>query len=425
MEQKNNSIFISIASYRDKQLIPSIIDCVEKAKNKNNLFFGICWQRDDDEDISEIINKYNIKVYECNWRDSKGACWARHLIQRDLFNNEDYYLQLDSHHRFIEHWDEHLFALHELAKINSDKPLIGTYGTTFWPEKNEELKNEPYKINTFESFGQDGDIISRPVYIKNHNSLPGKLIKSRLLSGHFIFGEGTFVNECMYDPNLYFRGEEITLSARAYTHGYDFYHPTYSIIWHEYLRPNSPKHWLDHVKKNGFIAEGEDRNVVSKRRQRKLFGLENSDIDFKQFGFGSKRSLHDYELYCGLDFKNMRVHKNAHDLNGDSLEPYIMSEDEWNTGMLKKYEIDVEWDLNEVTQKDDYDFWFFGFESKDGKLLYRKDFTQDNAFYHKFFNKTNNKYKAIIHSEIKPDRCVIIPHSASSGWCNRITINYT
>jgi hypothetical protein len=222
----NKSIFISIASYRDKQLVPTVLDCIAKAKYKDNLFFGINWQKDDNEDISDISKISNILIEEYDWRESRGACWARNSIQKNLYNDQDFYLQLDSHHRFIENWDEHLFDLYNDASKYSSKPLIGTYGTTFWPKNiNDKLKNEPYRINTFEAFGVDGDIISRPIFIKNHKEIfdKQKLIKARLLSGHFIFGSGSFVNECMYDPNFYFRGEELSLSARAFTHGYDFF----------------------------------------------------------------------------------------------------------------------------------------------------------------------------------------------------------
>jgi hypothetical protein len=413
------NIFISIASYRDKQLVPTVLDCISKAKYPNNLFFGINWQRDESEDISDINKLSNIKIEEYDWRESKGACWARHSIQKHLYDNQDFYLQLDSHHRFINDWDEHLFALYNEALNSSSKPIIGTYGTTFWPEKNIPLKNEPYRISTFESFGTDGDIISRPIYIKNHIAVnkERKLIKARLLSGHFIFTHGNFVNECMYDPNFYFRGEELSLSARAYTHGYDFFHPSYTVIWHEYLREKSPKHWIDHVKKNGFVEEGEHRNASSKKRQRKLFGIDHNDIDFKQYGFGNVRSLHDYELYVGLDFKNQRVHKSAYDPREEYLEPHIMTHQEWTSGMLDKYEFDIEWPLNQIPDNKNYSMFFFGFETKDGKLLYRKDLKEE-----KYLKKFTNKIKSTVYTEERPFRCVIIPLS-NSGWSNKIIIN--
>lgn len=412
-------IFVSIAAYRDTQLVPTVLDCLHKSKYPENLVFGINWQRGEDENISEIQSIPNLKIEAYDWRESKGACWARHSIQKNLFNNEEFYLQLDSHHRFLQDWDEELFSLYKEAKTLVEKPLIGTYGTTYWPDKLDPLKNEPYKINTFESFGADGDIISRPVFIKNHEKIhkDRNLIKARLLSGHFIFGSGEFVNECMYDPNFYFRGEELSLSARAYTHGYDFFHPTYTIIWHEYLRPKSPKHWLDHVKKNGFIQEGEDRNKLSKQRQRKLFGIEENDIDFRRYGFGTVRTLHDYELYVGLNFKQMLVHKFAYDPRDEQLEPYIMTEDEWNSGMLNKHHMKFNIPMNNVPDKDDYDFFFLGFESKDGKLLYRHDLKDS-----KVLKKQTNVVDMNIYSEIKPDVCCVIPFSKSSGWANKIVI---
>lgn len=417
----NKSIFISIASYRDKQLVPTVLDCISKCKNPNNIFFGINWQRDDSEDISDISKLSNIRIEEYDWKESLGACWARHSIQKNLYNNEDFFLQLDSHHRFLQDWDEHLFKLYDEAQSSSNKPIIGTYGTTFWPNSGDiQLKNEPYRINTFESFGADGDIISRPIFIKNHKEVNEKqnLIRARLLSGHFMFSSSLFIKECMYDPNFYFRGEELSLSARAYTNGYDFFHPTYSIVWHEYLREKSNKHWLDHIKNNGFIVEGEERNKISKKRQRKLFGIDSNDIDFKQYGLGNKRSLHDYELYVGLDFKNMRVHKSAYDPREEYLEPTTMSESEWRTGMLEKYEFDVQWSLDKIPDKPDYSMFFYAFETKDGKLLYRKDIKDQ-----RYLKRLSNKMRSIVHAEEKPYRCVIIPYSQSSGWMQKIIVD--
>jgi hypothetical protein len=33
------------------------------------------------------------------WSESRGVCWARSAIM-ELYAGEDYFLQLDSHHRF-------------------------------------------------------------------------------------------------------------------------------------------------------------------------------------------------------------------------------------------------------------------------------------------------------------------------------------
>jgi len=40
-------------------------------------------------------------------------------------------------------------------------------------------------------------------------------MRARFISAHFSFSIGNFVSEIPYDPDLYFIGEEITLSIRA------------------------------------------------------------------------------------------------------------------------------------------------------------------------------------------------------------------
>ena len=58
-----NSIFIQIASYRDSQLLPTIKDCIQNAKNPENLIFAICWQHGEDENLNEFKNSlYSYKV---------------------------------------------------------------------------------------------------------------------------------------------------------------------------------------------------------------------------------------------------------------------------------------------------------------------------------------------------------------------------
>ena len=57
IEEKTNTIFIQIASYRDPQLLPTIKDCISKAKYPENLRFGICWQHCDN-DIWDTLADY-------------------------------------------------------------------------------------------------------------------------------------------------------------------------------------------------------------------------------------------------------------------------------------------------------------------------------------------------------------------------------
>ena len=53
-------------------------------------------------------------IIDIDYKESRGACWARHHIQK-FYDNETYSLQLDSHHRFIKNWDEECIKMYKLA----------------------------------------------------------------------------------------------------------------------------------------------------------------------------------------------------------------------------------------------------------------------------------------------------------------------
>ena len=99
----NNLIFVSIAAYRDPQLLPTVRDCIRKAGNPAQFRFGICWQRDTEDPSLPFGDDPRFRVFEVNWRESKGACWARAEIMK-LWQGEDWFLQVDSHCRFAEAW---------------------------------------------------------------------------------------------------------------------------------------------------------------------------------------------------------------------------------------------------------------------------------------------------------------------------------
>ena len=48
---------------------------------------------------------------------------------------------------------------------------------------------------------------------------------TRLVCAHFLFAPGSYVNDVPCDPDLYYSCAEITLAIRAFTHGYDLFHP--------------------------------------------------------------------------------------------------------------------------------------------------------------------------------------------------------
>ena len=93
------NILIQIASYRDPELPKTIKDLLDKKSGDNEIVISVVDQSD------ELINSKYIRNYEfVPYKQTEGVCWARAKLQK-TYNNEDFTLMLDSHHRFVENWD--------------------------------------------------------------------------------------------------------------------------------------------------------------------------------------------------------------------------------------------------------------------------------------------------------------------------------
>lgn len=297
------NIFIQIAAYRDPELLPTLRDCISKAYFPENLIFSICWQHsatDEWDTLNEFKDDDRFKIIDISYKDSKGVCWARNLLQQQ-YAGETYTLQLDSHHRFTPDWDIQLIKmLKDLQSKGYRKTLLTTY-LPFYDDSTESLDFSKHTyFMEFKEFTPDGVVFFAGYYIDEE--IPFEPVPAKFYSAHFCFTLGQFCKEVQHDPNYYFYGEEISIAARAYTHGYDLFHPHKIVLFHSYHRDQRRKHWEDD---NSWWKK--DQNSL--RRNRILFGMERGSIDFGKFGFGTTRSLEDYERYTGLDFKS-RTYKN-------------------------------------------------------------------------------------------------------------------
>ena len=112
------SIFISIASYQDPLLVSTIFSAYNNAKDKEDLVFSICDQSDNGIAINKIAFSNQIHYEHVDALFSKGPCWARHRAQ-SFFNDEDFFLQIDSHTQFAPGWD--IIFIEQLEKISANQ----------------------------------------------------------------------------------------------------------------------------------------------------------------------------------------------------------------------------------------------------------------------------------------------------------------
>lgn len=412
----NGKIFIQIASYRDPELTKTIDDCISKAGNKDNLVFSIAHQFSESDFFSKDLDKYRsdsrFKIIDIPFAESKGACWARNKLQQQ-YDNEEYTLQLDSHHRFIQNWDIELIKmLKDLQSEGYKKPLVTSYIPSYDPENDPEKRvNVPWQMN-FDRFIPEGAIFFLPASIPDYQNL-SKPVAARFYSAHFCFTLGQFCKEVPHDPEYYFHGEEISIAVRAFTWGYDLFHPHKIIAWHEYTRKGRTKQWDDDKK---WV----EKNNSSHLKNRKLFEMdgEKRDIEFGIYGFGTIRTLKDYERYAGISFNKRSVQKHTME-NKYPPNPTFESEEDYQNSFLKIFKHCIDISYNQVPEKD-YDFWVVAFHDKENNTIFRKD--ADKSEIDRMM-KDPDKYCKIwreFQSEEKPDRWVVWPHSASKGWCEKI-----
>lgn len=407
---KRHKIFISIASYRDSELIPTIKNCIDNAKLPNNLVFGISRQYHPDDgfdNLKKYEKKSNFKIINTHYKKSLGVCRARHDIQK-FYDGEEFYLQLDSHHRFVKNWDFLLKkTFRSLVSKGSQKPLITSYLPSYDPDvKGEKRLNDVWRTY-IDRFMPEGPVFIFPESIQNWKKSEPE--PARFTSGHFIFTCGKFCEEVPYDPKLYFHGEESSLSARAYTWGYDLFHLHRPWVWHHYTREGRSRHWDD-------VSKWESLNNESFVRYKKLFGMDNfRKIHIPKYGLGKVRSLKDYEIYCGIDFKNRKIQQHTVDrkippcsfVDKKTYEKSFVSE--------FKYCIDIH---KPTFDKSDYDVWVIAFKDKNGKEMVRLDAPKDevkdllNSDPQDDFVRLWRKFSS---SEV-PGSWLVWPHSISDGW---------
>jgi hypothetical protein len=417
-DEKTNTIFIQIASYRDPQLLPTLRDCISKAKYPENLRFSIAWQHHPDDawdTMEDYINDSRFKILDIDYRDSKGVCWARNLVQ-SLYTNEKYTLQLDSHHRFVQDWDAILIdMLVGLQNKGYQKPLITAYIPSFDPENDPQARVlEPWKM-TFDRYIPEGAVFFLPASFNPEIDNIDEPLMGRFYSAHFAFTLGQFAKEVQHDPNYYFHGEEINIAVRAFTHGYDIFYPHKVICWHEYTRKGRSKQWDDDKEWGG-------RNNICHIRNRKLFGMDNeiNDIDFGKYGFGNVRTLQDYEKYAGMQFKSRSITKEVIDHKPPKLANITLSDAEFQQSLLPifKHCIDIGYDQ---VPENDYDFWAVAFKDNAGEDMYRQDADSDEI------NRMKNdpdgycKIWRSFETTIRPSSWIVWPHSKSKGWADPIT----
>lgn len=249
------TIYCSIASYRDPECTGSVIDLFDRADYPDRVRVAIIDQRvpnSDDpicakpnmgtcqENSTQTLCRYGhlIDYYELDARLAVGPVFARHLAHRH-YRGEYFAMQIDSHVRFVAHWDTDIIEQWYQAK--NEMGVLTTYLSDIQGSIEEGTYKNIHRgrpimcASDYEGIGQYKHLR----HGQQPEGPPGVIGQPTLhpfWAAGFSFARGHFVIQIPYDQYLpmVFQGEEISIGLRGFTYGYDYYAPERSVCFHMY-----------------------------------------------------------------------------------------------------------------------------------------------------------------------------------------------
>lgn len=348
----DESVFVSLAAFREHLLGKSMMSAFDNAKDPSKLFIGAvvqnCYGLDgvvcktglevvgkdkngrdrtsvspkppDANGIEEFCTHENYKKYcesgqvrviYIHDTDALGPQTARYYASK-LWGGETYIMQMDSHLEFAPDWEQYYIDEAKASK-NFPKSVLSAYPPGFKEYdgafkgggRGERLcgahfSNSPveYSILRIEQLGRTPEGIPRPTQIP-------------FIAAGFFFAHSSWLQDVPFDPYApwCFMGEEIALSIRSWTHGWNIYAPRTNVIAHQYRpgRLGLPKFWesVGRDSGRGSLNTRLQKHVLRRVKHMLAYPTDSRDMlrkdgdeislhNFADYSMGHERSLEEY-----------------------------------------------------------------------------------------------------------------------------------
>lgn len=311
MEQKDKTIFISIAAYNEFFLEQTVRNCISMAKYPERLNFGI-WSLNSDGVVPSFSDLKNVKIITAQHPIHLGVCTSR-IGAIFLYSQEDYFLQIDAHMLFQKNWDEILIKSYENIKIkeNHNKVIITTR-PHWWAddEKGNILHYDPNALvkAPILDYAKDNhkDFLIPMTTSYDPNWKDEEYYEHYGFSAHFAFSSKEFIYEILPDIQIMFMGEEETTAIRSWTRGYRMFSIPDNTVWHYNKYQN---------QKISKVLYKYDRNIYSPYHLQQDFAIKQEKgydrirkIQTGEItGYWGAPTIEDLERYqkaAGFDFKD-------------------------------------------------------------------------------------------------------------------------
>lgn len=242
-----DKIYVSIASYKDKELVDTVYSILRRAKTPQRVFLSIFSQDEFHPELEHVFALFGVEDFfyeKVHFSEAKGVGYARLKTQEKLSLDFKYYLQVDSHTRFIQDWDDILISEYKESQEFWKTPIIfSSYPVPYTYDKNgNEVISSTAEANIVNIKALDGHTLYKADYGARMIAESGE-IHPHFCAG-FVFGLSENIMKVPYDKNIYFIGEEHTMSIRFFCEGINIIAPKKSYVYHHYYgEQKREKHW--------------------------------------------------------------------------------------------------------------------------------------------------------------------------------------
>jgi [Skp1-protein]-hydroxyproline N-acetylglucosaminyltransferase len=319
------TIFVSLASYRDSECRPTLESIFLRATHPERIRVAVVDQVEPedpkcaepqvpcDQDPNQVLCKFRhlIDVYEVRSYLMVGPVFARHIAHR-MYRNEYFSLQVDAHVRFTQNWDEDIIS--QWKSADNEMTVLTTYLTDITnsidPVSHESRRKDR---NMMCNLNFEGHVKSQKHLVlkspaKSTPKVQGTPMLHPFWSAGFSFARGHFVVQVPYEQYsaMVFQGEESSLAIRAFSYGYDFYAPERSVAFHIFAikdniaRRHRHKFWENETLYAGALEKSMARIVGITGMAGSSSAIDYYRKDEELYGLGKVRNIETYFRTYGI-----------------------------------------------------------------------------------------------------------------------------
>lgn len=318
------TIYVSVCCLGiDTELETTIESCFAEADTPEYVYMGVAMI--GNKDFYEKINKkykdnknITIKFFELS-ESTKGVGNGRHLA-RSLYDDQDYFFQIDSHTYFTTFWDKNLIDSFKKSQIlvNNKKVILSGYLDSYTKVNNNgkievhyglELLYTKWIPNEFIVLNRTIPCWESKIPKKVSKKLYRKIKKTGFapaskITAMFIFGDKEFANNLCLDKNFLFWEEEIIQSIELIANGF-------TLVFPGKISPGNHYYFRQQTKDFGYrdtialLFNDEERlNSFSLKMEENFLNYIKDE--------NNKEKIKIYEKYAGINLltgaKNNKVY---------------------------------------------------------------------------------------------------------------------